>query len=353
MNHRVIINFQDVCDFVEKFSKTSKIDPDWIKGKLGKYLMTEYDNVQELSKEEVIALFKSSNTFMPIVIQKAIEKEEKIYSISFPPSFDKKLSDLADYIEHAKSNLGLNIRGMTFGVALDNSSKWHKSFGKSKKRVSSKMTGIRILESFNDGSFLAKLVTKAQFDYEGQMMSHCVSSYYGKKGSSIMSYRNADNKPLMTIEYIKSENGKDIQIIQARGFGNKQFIDQEYVVNILKYLYTNFRSVSFSDAYTFGELYKGRPLLALPENHVFEGETYLNDCIGLPKNAKISGNLRLNRGRMKVLKDITVQGNICIDDSKIYAIDSTVRVSGKIYINTRDSLVVAVPKELKDKIVKI
>lgn len=351
MSHRVIINFQDVNEFIDKIKQESKIEKTWLDKKLRSYLMAEYKNVRELDEKEVLTFFK--NIEIPTVIQKALDHEEKIYSIAFPNTFKNKVIDLGDYINHAIYNAGINPLGMPFAVALTNSEEWHKSFGKKKRKVSDKITGLRILETFEDDSFLAKLVTKSQFDYEGQMMNHCVSSYYGHKRSSIMSYRNADNKPLMTIEYIKSENGKDVSIIQARGFANREFIDQEYVANILKHLYSNYRTVSFSDAYTFGELYKGKPLLALPENFKFNGTQYFNDCIGLPKNATFNSDLRLERGRMKVLKNINVDGNIHIENSKIYAIDSSVNVSGKIYINTRNSLVVAVAKELKDKIVKI
>ena len=349
MSHRVIINFQDVNEFIEKIKQESKIEKTWLDKKLRNYLMAEYSNVRQLDEKEVLAFFK--NIEIPTVIQKALDNKEKIYSIEFSNTFKNKVMDLGDYISHAVNNAGINPLGMPFAVALTNSEQWHKSFSKKKRKVSNKLTGLRILETFEDDSFLAKLVTKSQFDYEGEMMSHCVSSYYGQD-ASIMSYRNADNKPLMTIQYVKSDNGKDIKIVQARGFGNKAFIDQEYVANILKYLYSNYRTVKFTNAYTFGPLYKGKPLLALPENHSFDKTQYFNDCIGLPKNSTFNGDLNLERGRMKVLSNINVNGNIYIENSKIYAIDSSVNVSGKIYINTENSLVIAVAKELKHKIVK-
>lgn len=347
MTHRVIINFKDVLNFVEYFKETFSFDQKLIEKKMHQYLMAEHENVTVISPDDVKKFFADEE--IPVVIQKAIANNEKIYSIAFTNTFKNKVSDLNDYFLHAKEQ-GVNISGMPFAVALTNSDKWHKSFGKKKRKVSSDLQGLRVLEKFDDGSFLAKLLSKEQYDYEGQMMNHCVSSYFDKKSTNIMSYRDAQNKPMMTIEYQRLDNGNKIIIHQARGFANKDFIDERYVSNTLAYFYKKYKHVQFHDSYIFGPSHKGRPILSLPEGFVFNGSMHIDDCVGLPKNSVFTGNLTLVRGRMQLLKDIEVKGNITINNSKIYAIDDSVKVDGEIAVQS--SLVFAVAKSLKSKITK-
>jgi hypothetical protein len=347
MAHRIYLNVQDVHSFQEKMQAEFK-DPtitSWIEKKLRNYLMSEYKNVIILSDEDVRAYY--DNKEMPTIIQKALENKENIYNIAITNNFKQQLQDLKDFFVDAM-NKNTDITGMQFDVALEASEKWHKSFGKkNKKRVDAKLlSGLKVIENFDNGCFLAKLITKKQFDYEGSMMSHCVSGYYGRE-TSIMSYRTSENKPIITIEYDKSPNGKDITIKQARGFANHDYIDDEHIVNILNYLYTNYRKVTLLDAYPFGAFEKDAPIISLAEGFVFKRPMHIEDCVGLPKNAVFEGDVIFERARMPLLKNVTINGDVTFVNSKTFAIDPSVTVTGKI--KSQESLLIGVPSHYQYK----
>lgn len=348
MAHRIYLNVQDVHSFQEKMQAEFKNPTirSWVEKKLRNYLMSEYKNALILTNEDVLAYYK--NKEMPPIIQKALENKEYIYKIVITDNFTQQLKDLKDFlVDVMKKNT--DITGMQFHVALEASEKWHKSFAKkNKQRVDAKLlNGLKIIENFDNGCFLAKLITKKQFDYEGSMMSHCVSSYYGRSATSIMSYRTSENKPMMTIEYTKSPNGKDIAIHQARGFANHDYIDEEHIVNILNYLYTNYRKVTLHDAYPFGATEKDAPIIALAEGFVFKKSMHIEDCIGLPKNAVFEGDVVFERSRMPLLKNVTINGNVTFINSKTFAIDPSVTITGKI--KSQESLLIGVPSHYQYK----
>lgn len=348
MAHRVILNFADVTAFQNKIAK-NHVDRNvaiWLNSKLRDYIMSEYKNVKLLTRSEVIEHFEGIN--LPVVISKALINNELIYKVELTEQFERKISDLQDYLSHLiKENK--DIQGMQFEVAISGSDKWHQSFGKVKKKVKNDfLDGIRVLKQFDSGYFLGKLLTQKQYDYEGQLMGHCVDGYFGGE-TSIMSYRDPSNKPLITIEYKRSPNGKDIEILQARGYANKAVIDGERIVEILDYLYSTYRNVNIEDSYVFGSEYNGRPLLCLPEGSVIDGDIDFEYCIGLPKNLVVNGDLELSYATINVLKNLTVNGSLKLENCEIFAIDESVNVSGHIKLD--NSLVHVVSKKHIHKIV--
>jgi len=76
-----------------------------------------------------------------------------------------------------------------------------------------------------------RLKTKAAYDREGNLMRHCVGSYYGKSEVEIYSLRDGNNMPHCTIELQKSGN----RINQIKGKGNGP-IHPKYIKFILKAL---------------------------------------------------------------------------------------------------------------------
>ena len=81
-----------------------------------------------------------------------------------------------------------------------------------------------------EGYRFVELVGKNAFVKEGQLMSHCLSNYYGKSDVKIYSLRDASNKPHATIEIYSSG-----EINQIKGKGNGS-IHPRYIKYVLKFL---------------------------------------------------------------------------------------------------------------------
>lgn len=353
MAHKVYINYTEVHDFLNQL--TAPIDnmsiKNWFTKRLTQHLMSSYSNVTELKPRTVGAYFKDQD--MPQVIQKAIEKNERIYRFKKSPAFANKISQVVDYLKHLEST-SVNISGMPFDVAYAQSEKWHQSFAKPKKRKAAQvnMEGLELITTFDNGSFLAQLVSQEQFAYESKMMAHCVQSYYGRGYSKILTYRTAENKPLLTIEVVDAHNGY-YQIVQAKGFANKGFIPEEHIHNVLHYFDKMPRAVSYQDCLIFGHKINEKPVIIMPEGSVFkrmvyESEIEIRCCVGLPKNAVFEGDLRLTAAQMPILKDITVKGNLIIENSLIVAIMDTVHITGQIIIS--QSLTSIIAPQLQSKV---
>lgn len=353
MTHKVYINYNEVQVFLEQLVtpiKEEKIKA-WFNKKLANHLMTTYTNVAELEVATVYSYF--NNQEVPMVIQKAVENEEKIYHFKKSIAFKNKISQVVDYLKHLESK-SVNIAGMPFDVAYEQSDKWHKSFAKPKRKaVSVDMTGLNLIKTFDNDCFLAELVSKEQFSYESKMMSHCVESYYGRDYSKVLTYRTAENKPMLTIEVVDKHKGY-FRIVQAKGFANKGFIPEEHVKNVLNYFNSLPESVSYEDCLIFGHMIdESEPLIIMPENSVFkcaryESEIEFKCCVGIPKGSVFHGDLRLSAAQLPILQDITVNGDLIIDNSLIVAIMDTVKVTGEIYISR--SLTSIVAPELQSKI---
>lgn len=344
MAHRIFLNVQDVHRFQEKLQHefNNPIVKNWFEKKLRDFLMSEYKEVVILTSDDVLAYYEGK--LIPTIIENALENDEKIYNFSINAGLSNELKQLKDFLGYLIGNQ-VDIGYIPFDVALNSSQKWHKTLIKNTKNIDSdSLSGVKILKEFDNGNFLVKLITKKQFEHEG------ITSLYSKK-NFIMSYRTAENKPLMTIEYTKSENGKDITILQAKLFGGLDYIDESHTVNILNYLYENHRSVNFHDSYPFGTFEKGSPILIFPEGYVFNKSMYIADCIGLPKGAIFNGNVTFERARMPLLKNVTINGNVSFVNSETFAIDPSVTVTGQI--KSEDSLLIGIPSHYKYKFTQI
>lgn len=353
MTHKVYINYHEVQHYLEQIVtpiKEEKIKA-WFNKKLPNHLMTTYPSVSELDVAFVDSYFM--NQEVPVVIRKAVENKEKIYHFKSSKSFKSKIPQIIDYLKHLESK-SINIAGMPFSVAYEQSDKWHESFSKPAKRkvLSVNMEGLKLIKHFDNDCFLEELISKEQFDYESKMMAHCVQSYYGRNYSRILTYRTSENKPLLTIEVVDKTKGF-FNIVQAKGFANKGFIPEEHVKNVLNYFHSLGLRVNYDDCLIFGHLIDDKPLIIMPENSTFtrnryETEIEIKCCVGIPKGSTFEGDLRLSAAQLPILQDITVNGDLMIDNSLIVAIMDSVKVTGSIYIYR--SLTSIIAPELQSKI---
>jgi len=89
-----------------------------------------------------------------------------------------------------------------------------------------------VVQELEDGWTAQKLTTKSQLDREGQVMQHCVGSYYDevkRGGTTIYSLRDANGRPHVTIEV------KRKRVEQAKGKQNatpakkyQKYVDEFY-----------------------------------------------------------------------------------------------------------------------------
>lgn len=352
MAHKVYINYTEVHDYVNTLAApiSETNTKNWFTKRLTQHLMSAYSNVTEVKSRAIGSYFK--DTDIPKVIQKAVENNEKIYRFKKSVAFASKMAQVIDYLKHLERT-SVNIAGMPFDVACAQSETWHASFAKSKRKVAQvNMEGLNLVTTFNNGCFLAELVSQQQFAYESKMMAHCVESYYGRNYSKILTYRTSENKPLLTMEVVDAHNGY-YQIVQAKGFANKGFIPEEHIHNVLHYFDKMPRAVSYQDCLIFGHKINEKPVIIMPEGSVFKRTVYETEieircCVGLPKNAVFEGDLRLTAAQMPILKDITVKGNLIIENSLIVAIMDTVHITGQIIIS--QSLTSIIASQLQPKV---
>lgn len=352
MAHKVYINYNDVHDYVGKLTApVAEVGvKKWLTKRLTQHLMSAYSHVTEVKPRALGSHFKEKE--IPMVLQKAVENNEQIYRFKKSSVFANQIAQVIDYLRHLE-NTSVNISGMPFDVACAQSEAWHKSFAKPKRKVAKiNMEGLTLVTTFDNGCFLAELISQEQFAYESKMMAHCVESYYGRNYSKILTYRTEENKPLLTMEIVDKHPGY-YQIVQAKGFANKGFIPEEHIQNVLRYFHATHSNVGYQDCLIFGHKIDEKPVIIMPEGSVFKRGMYeraieVRCCVGLPKNAVFEGDLHLMAAQMPILKDITVKGSLIIEDSLIVAIMDTVNVTGNIVIF--QSLTSIIAPQLQSKV---
>ena len=106
-----------------------------------------------------------------------------------------------------------------------------------------------------------------------------------------------------------------------------------------QYEYTNFKTKQYL------------PLSLWEDNGVLNEDLYLlRNFYILPKNLTIKGNLYMENSTLSYLGNgLKVEGNIHACNSQLAVIDDSVKVKGKIY--TEDSLLISYPTSLGNKIV--
>ena len=124
------------------------------------------------------------------------------------------------------------LRKMSYAQAKEGAQKWLDSLAKKGANIVETEEDTEVIKIWKSGFRLVKLVGEAAFKREGHLMSHCVSSYYGKEGMEIYSIRDSKNMPHCTMELVVGENGR---INQIKGKGNGS-IHPKYISYVLKSL---------------------------------------------------------------------------------------------------------------------
>lgn len=146
-------------------------------------------------------------------------------------------TEIEHILDYLYSHPKLDISKIGYTTISAKAEKWMKKL----QTLSTKDTEVEGTDyvvdfDFGDGYRMVKLLSQEAYNREGKLMSHCVSSYYGRD-EVIYSLRDANNKPHCTISDASG---------QIKGKGNGS-IDPKYIDYIIRFLESKEIKVSEND----------------------------------------------------------------------------------------------------------
>lgn len=141
-----------------------------------------------------------------------------------------ELEHLVDYLTSADGPK--KLKRMSYSQAMEKANAWTKAQQKKGKNIEDGPKDIEVIHDFLDGNKIVKLLSKAAYQREGFLMSHCVGGY-DPKTATVYSYRDAKNQPHATFE-VAARIGLD-EMYQIKGKGNGP-IHPKYINHILVFL---------------------------------------------------------------------------------------------------------------------
>ena len=142
---------------------------------------------REFQKEETKEFFNGN-------LRRFIERGENI-TLSIGD-----IDHILDYLE--SDSAPKRFQKMNMYDAHKKAQEWTSSLKKKGSHINETEEDVEVLFDFEDGMKIVQLVGENAFKREGFLMSHCVSSYFDKKGSSVLSLRDNKNIPHCKITYI-------------------------------------------------------------------------------------------------------------------------------------------------------
>ena len=140
-----------------------------------------------------------------------------------------EIEHILDYLLSDKAPK--RLRKMSYEQAKQSAEKWVKSLIKKGNNITETEEDVKRLKmEMPDGFYWVKLKSENAYKREGNLMSHCVASYYGNKHVNIYSLRDANNQPHCTIELQKGATEAN----QCKGRGNGE-IHPKYISMVLDF----------------------------------------------------------------------------------------------------------------------
>lgn len=172
-------------------------------------------------------------------LEQTKKEEVKLWINQVLSSYLKKNEENQGEIEHILDFLHSDkapkrLKKMSYPTAKVQAEKWVKSLAKKGDNIIEvEGKDYKVVKRYYPSGYkFVKLVSENSFKREGNLMSHCVASYYNKDNVKIYSLRDEQNKPHCTIEVYGDKN-----INQIKGKGNGSIHPKyiKYVISILKY----------------------------------------------------------------------------------------------------------------------
>jgi len=197
---------------------------------------------------------------------------------------------------------------------------------------------IKTVLDFKNGFRFVELISENSYKREGNLMSHCVASYYGKD-TEIYSLRDQWNKPHCTIQ-------KDTQI-KGKGNGDisPKYID--YVVQFLEWSgmkvrdsemkHLGYIAVDFPEYYT-GKLYRGK--YVLKDSILDYGECKITSSL---EEARRKGKWLLNNDiniskSEEFLYIYGIKGDVYSYDESTISLPVCTTVTGGVYSHKKSTI---------------
>lgn len=172
-------------------------------------------------------------------VDKWVDVHLSAYLAKNPQTNQGEVEHIIDYL--VSESAPKRLSKMSYDQAKSNSEKWLKAQIKKGKNIEETADDVKIIKEFEDGFKIVELVGKSAYEKEGFLMSHCVSSYYGRN-TKIYSLRDEKNMPHATME----ADGN-----QIKGKGNGPVIPK-YVPYITAFLEENGVEVRESELTNLG-----------------------------------------------------------------------------------------------------
>lgn len=122
------------------------------------------------------------------------------------------------------------LRKMSFTQARESAHKWTEALKKRGQDICETEADVDTVKQYKNGARWVKLISKASYLREGNLMSHCVGSYHDKKDLTIYSLRDSKNVPHCTME-VRREGS---EVSQVKGKGNG-CIHPKYIKYVLSF----------------------------------------------------------------------------------------------------------------------
>lgn len=210
---RNVGNLEEIEKYIEEFKVgDSRIDG-WLERNLRKYLIRDFEEVRPL---------RGISGDQPEWLKRAMEKGEEVVVVSFPRYFTDKIKHAIDWFKSDDSPSRLDA--VTVPEAIRQSGIWVKKLTKKKTDQEIAKTGEQVIKTYPDGYSWKKLTSPEALNREGELMNHCVGSYWSQVQSeriSIVSLRDSKNFPHCTIEHSSS------RVHQIKGNSNRP-VAKEY-----------------------------------------------------------------------------------------------------------------------------
>lgn len=213
--------------------------------------------IQQVESEEVKKWIK---TVLKAYLSKNDENVGEIEHILDYFSFKRK--------KCKERNKRFKLTRLGYEQARDEASAWVEKQNKKAANIVETEADIVEIKELDNGLRLVKLVGENAFKREGRLMSHCVGSYYGKKGVEVYSIRDEGNSPHCTIEV----SGDDANQVKGKGNGS---IHPKYVGSVLKALKFLNKEVRKSEMTYLGYREVSKDIFAM-YNKNFKGFKYIN-----------------------------------------------------------------------------
>lgn len=235
-----------------------------------------------------------------------------------------QLDHIIDWMESPEASRYLaRLNRISVPAALELANKWTYQINKANEKLkeqNSDLGGLEVVKRFDDGYFIAKLVSKEAFQKEGVKMGHCVASYYTDSDEvdfEIYSLRDSKNEPHCTIEFTKSNKTID----QIKGKANQLVVEKyhKYVVEFLNNF--DFDHVYSYDLKNISSIYFGNyiflnnqmpKVLEIKKSLKIELVNFIHsfDSLTIKGDAILKGNRRCK----KLASTLIVEGDLIVED---------------------------------------